>query len=124
MSRKEPRRHAHPKGRYQILFNGAALLLLGTYAERVYGRFYLAGEVYSYAVGDYSAGSSVAVAGLLGGLTVWVVRGQTGLPRSPRIAAAVLALIGDEHGAPILTGALISLLFPTGAVLQTAARER
>ncbi|MER7209343.1 rhomboid family intramembrane serine protease [Streptosporangium sp. NPDC000239] len=130
----------NPEGWYQILFNGAALLLLGTYAERAYGRarwllLYLggalAGEVYSYAVGDYSAGSSVAIAGLLGGLAVWVVRGHSGLPRRPRIAAAallagavVLALIGDEHGAPILTGALIALVLPARAAGENTAHAR
>ncbi|WP_162641424.1 rhomboid family intramembrane serine protease [Streptosporangium sp. 'caverna'] len=131
----------NPEGWHQIVFNAAALLVLGTVAERVYGRLrwialYLAGalsgEIFSYAMGDYSAGSSLAIAGLLGGLTAWVVLGHARLPAFPRVGAVALSagavllvVIGDAHGAPILIGfALGSLMLwharRTGSPIPTA----
>jgi membrane associated rhomboid family serine protease len=131
----------NPEGWYQIVFNAAALLVLGTVAERVYGRIRwtalyltgaLAGEIFSYATGNYSAGSSVAIAGLLGGLTAWVILGHSRLPTRPRVGAATLlagaaflVVIGDEHGVPILIGfALGSLMLwharRTGSPIPTA----
>ncbi|GAA3391338.1 rhomboid family intramembrane serine protease [Cryptosporangium minutisporangium] len=124
----------NPQGWGQIFNNGIGLLILGAIAERVYGRvrwavLYLTGgvvgEVYSYAIDYYSAGSSVAVAGLLGGVAVWLLVGSAGLPSAIRagaglllVGAAVLAASGDNHGAPVLAGAVV------GAVLIVWARRR
>ncbi|WP_326821148.1 rhomboid family intramembrane serine protease [Streptosporangium sp. NBC_01756] len=131
----------NPEGWHQIIFNAAALLVLGTLAERVYGRLRwgtlylagaLAGEIFSYATDNYSAGSSVAIAGLLGGLAAWVGLGHARLPVPPRVTAAalpagavVLVVIGDEHGAPILIGCALGALMlwharRTGRTVPTA----
>lgn len=116
----------NPEGWQQVGFNLVALLVVGVLAERVFGRagwavLYLtgalAGEVFSYATANYSAGSSVAIAGLFGGLLVWVVSGRAGLAPPPRLVAGlmlagavVLMVIRDEHGAPILAGAALGTL--------------
>ncbi|GAA2288207.1 hypothetical protein GCM10010149_38450 [Nonomuraea roseoviolacea subsp. roseoviolacea] len=117
----------NPEGWHQIIFNGMMLLLVGVTAERTFGRarwaaLYLAGglagNAFSYVMSDYSAGSSVAVAGLAGGLAAWALSGRAGLPVPPRIAAgallaggAALAALGDNHGAPLLAGALLGAVF-------------
>ena len=136
----------NPEGWHQILFNLVALLVFGTAAERVFGRarwiaLYLAGalagELFSYATGNYSAGTSVAVAGLFGGLLAWVLTGRAGLPAPPRIVAGLLragavllAVLGDEHGAPLLVGTGLGALLlhgrpaPTARDLAPTARRR
>ncbi|NUW29851.1 rhomboid family intramembrane serine protease [Nonomuraea sp. SMC257] len=117
----------NPEGWHQVVFNGVMLLLVGVIAERTFGRarwaaLYLAGglagNAFSYVMSDYGAGSSVAVAGLAGGLAAWVLSGRAGLPVPPRIAAgallaggAALAALGDNHGAPLLVGALLGTVF-------------
>ncbi|MEV0201415.1 rhomboid family intramembrane serine protease, partial [Nonomuraea sp. NPDC050691] len=72
----------NPEGWHQVVFNGVMLLLVGVTAERTFGRarwasLYvaggLAGNAFSYVFGNYSAGSSVAVAGLAGGLAAWAL---------------------------------------------------
>ncbi|MEV0148407.1 MULTISPECIES: rhomboid family intramembrane serine protease [unclassified Nonomuraea] len=117
----------NPEGWHQVVFNGVMLLVAGIAAERTFGRarwaaLYLAGGLAGNAVGyvtsHYSAGSSVAVAGLAGGLAAWALSGRAGLPVPPRIAAgalltggAALALLGDNHGAPLLADALLGTVF-------------
>ncbi|MET7463175.1 rhomboid family intramembrane serine protease [Nonomuraea sp. NPDC005501] len=117
----------NPEGRHQVVFNGVLLLLAGVAAERTFGRarwaaLYLAGGLAGNAVGyvtdHYSAGSSVAVAGLAGGLAAWALSGRAGFAAPPRIAAgallaggAALAFLGDNHGAPLLAGALLGTVF-------------
>ncbi|MDR8409675.1 rhomboid family intramembrane serine protease [Nonomuraea sp. 3-1Str] len=117
----------NPEGWHQVVFNGLMLLVVGAAAERVLGRLRwavlyaagaLAGNAVGYLTGQYSAGSSVAVAGLAGGLAVWVLTGRAGLPAPPRLAAGALlagavalAVIGDNHGLPLLSGALLGAVF-------------
>ncbi|GAA0257636.1 rhomboid family intramembrane serine protease [Cryptosporangium japonicum] len=113
----------NPEGWGQVLTNGIGLLMFGAIAERVFGRrawlaLYLTGgvvgEVYSYALEYYSAGSSVAVAGLLGGLAAWLISGAAKVALALRAGAGavlllgvLLAATGDNHGAPLLAGALL-----------------
>ncbi len=126
----------NPEGWHQVLFNLAALLVFGTAAERVFGRVRwvllylggaLAGELFSYATHNYSAGSSVAVAGLVGGLLAWVLTGRAALPAWPRVGvgllvvgAVLLVILGDEHGAPLLIGVTLGGLLLRGRAAPTA----
>jgi len=113
----------NPEGIPQLVFNTLGFLIVAPMTEHVFGRarwavLYvggaLAGEIYSYAVHDYSAGSSLALAGLLGGLAFWMVSGRA-RGRWARsgggfmlLAAVWLAVAGDNHGVPILTGAFLA----------------
>jgi len=117
----------NPQGWGQIFTNGLGLLIFGPIAERVYGQarwiaLYLTGgvvgEIYSYALEYYSAGSSVAIAGLWGGLAAWAIAGSARLPLPVRVGAGVLlvaglvlAVDGDNHGAPLLAGAVLGGIF-------------
>ena len=110
----------NPEGWGQVVFNGIGLLIFGAIVERVYGRvawlaLYLTGgvvgEIYSYAIEYYSAGASVAIAGLLGGVAAWLISGAAKVVLALRVGAlvvlvlgAVLAATGDNHGAPLLAG--------------------
>jgi rhomboid protease GluP len=110
----------NPEGWHQIIFNAAMLLVVGTAAERVFGRLdwavlYLAGgltgNAFSYMTSNFSAGSSVAIAGLFGALVAWVAFGYAALPAAARfgaaaviVAAAVLVMVRDNHGPPLLAG--------------------
>jgi membrane associated rhomboid family serine protease len=135
----------NPEGVGQLVVNGLGLLILGPIAERVYGparwgALYLAGglvgEIYSYAEHYYSAGNSVALAGLLGGLAVWLLSGAARVPLPARLAAGLalvggvaLAVLGDNHGTSILAGgvlggALIWWARRAGAPLPTAPELR
>lgn len=127
----------NPQGWGQIFTNGIGLLLFGPIAERVYGpvrwaALYLTGgivgEVYSYAINYYSAGSSVAIAGLWGGLAAWVLSGAARLPLPVRVGAAalliagvVLAVDGDNHGAPLVAGAVLGGFFAWRASLPAVS---
>jgi rhomboid protease GluP len=113
----------NPEGWGQIITNGIGLVVFGSIAERVFGRrawlaLYLTGgvvgEIYSYALEYYSAGSSVAVAGLLGGWAAWLLSGAAKVPLPARVGAVVvpvlgafLAATGDNHGAPLLAGTVL-----------------
>ena len=123
----------NPQGWGQILANGTGLLLWGAIVERTFGRWqwvalYLTGgvvgEVYSYAMDYYQAGSSVAIAGLLGGVAAWLISGVARVPWALRVGAVIvlvrgawLAVEGDNHGAPLLAGAVL------GGVLIWRARD-
>lgn len=120
----------HPEGWHQVILAGLMLPVLGATAERVfgpvrwialYGTGAVTGNLAGHAAGSYSAGSSVAVAGLLGGLAVWVLTGRAGLRGPLRIGAGVLpsggvalAVLGDVHGAPLLAGSLVGLVLLRG----------
>src|SRR5204862_4640413 len=107
----------------QILFNFTAIAIVGTFVEWIYRpwrwiAFYLlaglAGEFAGYAWQPQGAGASVAGAGLLGALLLWLVA-KHGLPWQTRIggvaglcAALALTAHGDLHGPPLLVGALLA----------------
>lgn len=135
----------NPEGIRQLIVNGIGLLLLGPIAERIYrparwAALYLTGglvgEVYSYATHNYSAGSSVAIAGLLGGIAAWLVSGAAEVPLPARVAASfalvggvALAVLGDNHGTSILAGAALGAGLNwwarrTGTPLPTAPQLR
>jgi rhomboid protease GluP len=116
-----------------LVFNLLTLALVGTFAERVFGRarwlvLYfgcgLFGQLMSYLwLNPVGAGNSMCVAGLVGGLTAAVMASRrygVELPVRLRImafAVPVLAVAGtlahDNHGLPALLGlALGFLLLP------------
>ena len=116
---------------YDPWWNAAAVLALigfvGAAAERVYGSarwlvIYLlcgiTGQAFGYLWAPADAGASVALAGLLGALGGWALRGSSLAPRPVRNTAwlalaggVALTAVGDMHGPPLLLGfALAPLL--------------
>jgi len=108
----------HDGGWRQIAFNFPATLIAGAIVERFYTRgewlgLYLlgavVGELAGFAWQPDGAGNSVAGAGLLGGIAVWLLC----LKLMPaRVGASillggalVLTLLRDLHGPPLLAGA-------------------
>jgi membrane associated rhomboid family serine protease len=116
----------HDEGWRQVVLNFLAIAVLGVIVERLYGHFPwlvfylgagLVGEIAGYAWQPHGAGASVGGAGLLGALLVWLLV-RPGLPWPARVggifgllAAALLSLLHDIHGPPILVGGLLSLGF-------------
>lgn len=113
---------AHSEGLRQIAFNFPAILIVGIFVERRFGHLRwtliyftcgLVGEVAAYAWQPWGAGASVAGAGLLGSLALWllndgkVIQAQVG-GGVILIGAVVLVYFRDIHGPPILAGALIA----------------
>ena len=108
----------HSDGWQQIAFNFAAILVVGTSVESIFGIdrllvLYLicgfVGEVAGFAWQPSGAGASVAGAGLLGALAFWLllrsVPGKIG-GAVVLIGAVILCLRKDIHGPPLLAGAL------------------
>jgi len=109
----------HPEGWRQIAFNFTAILVVGVLVERLFGSWRwlvlyfvsgISGEIAGYAWQPMGAGASVAGAGLLGALAVWLMLEN----RSPKAAtggafilvgAAILTFARDLHGPPIMIGA-------------------
>jgi rhomboid protease GluP len=114
----------HNGGWRQISFNFVAIAIVGVIVEKIYGSrlwltLYFVCGVIGQIAGLYwkpvGAGASVAGAGLLGALAVWLIK-------SPLIrarfggwlivaGACVLVYFHDLHGPPILAGSVIALMF-------------
>ena len=107
----------HDGGWRQIVFNFPATLIVGTIVERRYSRgewlvLYfsgaLVGELAGCAWQPYGAGNSVAGAGLLGGIAVWLMSRKVMQARVGAFVilggAVVLTLLRDLHGPPLLAG--------------------
>lgn len=110
----------HDGGWRQIAFNFPATLIVGSIVERLYSRSQwlvlylsgaLAGEFAGLAWQPYGAGNSVAGAGLLGGVAVWLLALKATQARVGAFVllggAIVLALLRDLHGPPLLAGACV-----------------
>ena len=116
----------HPEGWNQIIVDFVALALVGIAVEYLFGRvrwiiLYLSGgfigEIAGYFWQPYSAGSSVATAGLLGALLFWLILMRQSLPLQIYIwgyiglaSAVIITAFQNIHGPPIIAGALIALL--------------
>jgi rhomboid protease GluP len=127
----------HDEGWQQIAFNFTAIAIVGCLVEHIYGPwrwllFYLAagltGEIAGYAWQPQGAGASVAGAGLLGALLIWLVT-KAGLPWPARVgggcgllATLVLTIFRDIHGPPILAGALLAIQFTIRSCRAAAVR--
>lgn len=109
----------HPGGWRQIAFNFSSILVVGVLVERIFGSWRwlilyfvsgFIGELAGYAWQPVGAGASVAGAGLLGALAIWLILEN----RSPQavtggviilIGGVILATLTDIHGLPVLAGA-------------------
>ena len=123
----------HNGGWKQIAFNFTAIAIVGTIVESIFGTglwlilYFVAGIVGQIA-GLYwkptGAGASVAGAGLLGALAIWMILHP--LWRT-RIGGAViicgactLVYFRDVHGPPLLAGAVIAFFAFREIVFRTA----
>lgn len=113
----------HDGGWRQIAFNFPATLIAGAIVERFYSRsgwlgLYfsgaVAGELAGCAWQPYGAGNSVAGAGLLGGIAVWLLSLKETQARTGACVllggALALTLLRDLHGPPLLAGACVGAL--------------
>jgi membrane associated rhomboid family serine protease len=112
----------HSGGWKQIAFNFPAIAITGYFAERIFGeRLWLVlyflpgilGEIAGYAWQPSGAGASVAGAGLLGALALWVLINVTVAQAkfgSMVVLLGAIALTGnrDIHGPPLIGGACIA----------------
>lgn len=110
----------------QIMFNFTGIALVGPVVERIFGSrrwliLYfvpaLAGEIAGYAWSPYGAGSSLALAGLVGSLFAWLLWPNRQLPGVTNLLGALgltgavaLALLRDIHGPPVIAGACLAAL--------------
>jgi rhomboid protease GluP len=109
-------------GWLEIGVNLTLLAVLGAISERIFGArrwlfLYVAagivGEVAGYAWKPVGAGSSVAIAGLLGGVAAWLLfarKTPAAIVAGSVVAVGALALTAsrDLHGPPILAGFFIA----------------
>lgn len=118
---------AYDDGAAQKLGIVFGALALGLIAERRIGSAEwlivafvsgLAGQIVGLWWQPYGAGSSVAVAGMLGATATWLAWPKTAIPWFARIGAAVILALAvyllamrDLHGPPIFVGAALTLLF-------------
>ncbi len=125
----------HADGWKQIAFNFPAVLIVGALAEHIFGgrRMLLiyvvsgfVGEVAGLAWKPYGAGASVAGAGLLGALALWLAAKNRTTPALFGAlvilgGAVVLTILKDLHGPPILAGAaLAGLMFRPAPAAEPA----
>ena len=127
-------------GWWQCCMNGVGAVILLPLAERLYGKRLLAlyfvpgmlGEIFGYLWSPNSAGSSLGIAGVMGGLFAYTFLQRQEISRRARIlamfgfaGAVVLCLSRDTHGPPILIGSLLAslmtMLWPNKSLQATAA---
>ena len=110
-------------GWVQAGVNGVAAVVFCPLAERLYGKKLLAlyfipgvlGQIFGYLWSPYTAGSSLGIAGVEGGLFVFALFHRHELSRSARLfaicgiaGAVVLCLCRDIHGPPTIFGVLLA----------------
>jgi rhomboid protease GluP len=111
----------HNGGWRQIAFNLTAIAIVGTIVERIFGTgrwliLYFAGGFIGQIAGlcwkPLGAGASVAGAGLLGALAIWMILHPFWRARIGGAAiicgACTLAYFHDLHGPPLLAGAALA----------------
>jgi len=122
----------------QCFFNGVGALVFCPLAERLYGKRLLAlyfvsgvlGEVFAYKWSPYGAGSSLGIAGVMGGLFAFTLLHRQKIPKFVSIfgiygliGAGVLCVCQDNHGPPVVIGALLAslmtILWPDTALKPT-----
>jgi rhomboid protease GluP len=118
---------AYDDGWVQFLAIVLGALILGGITERRFGSLLwaaifvvsgLVGQAFGLVWQPTGAGSSVAVAGLLGAFAAWLAWPVTGVPVPARIGPGAILALGvwlsasrDIHGPPILVGAALGALF-------------
>jgi membrane associated rhomboid family serine protease len=110
-------------GRIQVFINGILMIALFPLTERLYGKRLLAlyfipgvlGEIFGYLWRPDFAGSSLGIAGVMGGLFAFafvrrheVSKAASGFAIAGVTAAVTLCLIRDTHGPPVLVGVLLA----------------
>ena len=127
----------NPEGWRQIAFNFLSILVLGALVERLFGsRRWLVlyfvsgfiGELAGYAWKPVGAGASVAAAGLLGALAVWLIREKRSVQAATGgviivVGGAILAALRDIHGPPILAGACMGWAMLYGRSPKSSTSE-
>ena len=114
----------HEGGWSQIISNFIFVAFVGTLVEWIYGKyrwliFYfvsgMVGEIFGHFWEPYGAGNSIAGAGLLGALLVWIIISGDSLPLQVRIWGPIGLLFGivliifhNIHGPPIFIGAILA----------------
>src|SRR5262249_11283707 len=121
----------HNGGWKQIIFNFVGIAIVGTIVERIFGArrwliLYFVCGVIGQITGLYwkplGAGASVAGAGLLGALAIWMIRFPLWRARIGGtvtiLGACALIYFRDIHGPPLLAGSLITaaVFFPEESV--------
>jgi rhomboid protease GluP len=106
----------------QCCANGIGAVVFCPLAERLYGKWLwvlyfvsgIFGEIFGYAWNPTGAGSSLAIAGVIGGLFAFAFAHQREIPRAARNFAAtglggafLLCIDRDVHGPPLIMGALL-----------------
>jgi len=123
----------------QCFINGAAAVIVCPLAERLYGKrlvilYFVSGvlgEIFGYVWSPNSAGSSLGIAGVVGGLFAYAFLHRREVSTQAHIlatlgfvAAVVLCFSRDTHGPPILIGALLAssmtMLWPNKSPEPTA----
>lgn len=103
--------------------------VVGTIGERVLSRgewlaLYVTGAIVGHTIGEFfqprQGGTSVAFAGILGGLAAYALRRDAPVAKVLRVEAALLiplaildTALRDIHGAPFLAGLLVAQLWHT-----------
>jgi rhomboid protease GluP len=115
-------------GWWHACVNGVAAVGLFPLAERLYGKRLLLlyfvpgvfGEIFAYLWSPTGAGSSLGIAGVMGGLFAYTFLRRQVVPRSSRLfamcgiaGAVVQCLARDIHGPPILLGVLLASMMTT-----------
>lgn len=123
----------------QCVINGLAAVILCPLAERLYGKRLLAlyfvpgilGEIFGYLWSPNMAGSSLGIAGVIGGLFAFTFLHRREVSNPARIfaisgtaGAIALCFSRDIHGPPVLIGILLAsmmaILWPSKALQPTA----
>ena len=123
-------------GWVQVCINGVLAVILCPVAERLYGKRLLVlyfipgvlGEIFAYSWSPNAAGSSLGIAGVMGGIFAFAFMHRRDLPTSAQfwaacgIAAAVaLCFCRDIHGPPTIFGLLLGGIM---TILETSNRDR
>ena len=115
-------------GWWHLCINGVAAIVLCPLADRLYGKRLLIlyfvpgvfGEIFAYFWSPNGAGSSLGIAGVMGGLFAYIFLQRQVLSNSARLfamcgiaGAVVLCFARDIHGPPILLGVLLASMMTT-----------
>ncbi len=124
----------HNGGWRQIAFNFTAIAIVGSIVERIFGAgrwliLYFAGGFIGQIAGLYwkptGGGASVAGAGLLGALAIWMILHPLWRTRFGGVViflgACALLYIHDLHGPPLLAGMAIAVIGFGKIVFRAAA---
>ena len=112
-------------GWWQCCVNGVGAVVVCPLAEKFYGKKLLAlyfipgilGEIFAYFWSPNGAGSSLGIAGVVGGLFAFIFFRRQEISRLTRlfaifgiISAVLLSFSRDNHGPPMLIGFLLAIL--------------